>query len=171
MDVGYINPFIASTRSVFETMIKVPFQLGRPYLKKGNERLYKMFRLSAQLAFSGPAEIFFVLNVTETAVMSVVSGLTGTPVSDLTEDCCDAIGEVANMIANGAKKDLPAKGFKVSIPRVIRPHRVEYPARLPIVAIPADTGAGRFMIEIGMRHIEATTAEPDVGPAAASAAA
>jgi chemotaxis protein CheX len=163
VNVAYLNPFVASTRRVFETMLKVPFRLGKPYLKKGNERLYKLFGLSATLDFSGPAEVFFSLNVSEPAVLSVVSGLTGTRMREMNSDCCDALAEIANMIANGAKKDLPASGFHVSLPRVIRPHRVEYPTGMPIVAIPADTGVGRFMLELGMR---ATAGEAGVSAAA-----
>lgn len=151
MDVSYLNPFLNSTRHVFETKLKVPFRLGKPYLKKGNERLYKLFGLSATLDFSGPAEVFFSLNVAEPAVLTVVSGLTGTRMEEMNADCCDALSELAKLIASDAKKDLPSTGFHVSLPRVLRPHRVEYPTGMPIVAIPADTGVGRFMLELGMR--------------------
>ena len=33
MDVKYINPFLAALGNVFETMVNVPFNLGKPHVK------------------------------------------------------------------------------------------------------------------------------------------
>jgi len=33
MDARYINPFLRALRNVFDTMIGVPFTLGKPSLK------------------------------------------------------------------------------------------------------------------------------------------
>ncbi len=151
MDVAYINPFIASVRNVFETMIKVPFTLGKPYLKRGDERLYKLFRLSAVLEMSGDVTGVVVLNFTEGTALALVGGLTGTPPTAINADVIDAVGEIGNMVAGNARKDFPPGEHKVSTPKVKRPYEVIYPTHAPVIMIPVDTGAGRCILEVGLR--------------------
>ena len=151
MNVAYLNPFITSTRNVFETMIKVPFTLGRPYLKKGDERLYKLFRLSTVMQLSGTVNGVVVLHLTEGAALTLVTGLTSTPTMKIDADVMDAVGEIGNMIIGTARKDLPPGEHKISMPKVVRPGEVIYPPGVVVIMIPADTGAGRFLLEIGLR--------------------
>jgi chemotaxis protein CheX len=169
MNVAYLNPFITSARNVFETMIKVPFRLGRPCLKQGDERLYKLFRLSTVIEMRGTINGIVVLHLTEGAALGFVTVLTGTPTIRLDPDVLDAVGEIGNMIIGTARRDLPPGEHKISTPKVMRPSEVVYPAGVPIIMIPADTGAGRFMLEIGLRT--PTTSATPAAPAAATSAA
>ena len=163
MDVLIINPFIVATRAVFDRMVKLPFKIGKPYLKRADDRLYKLYKVAATIGFSGGGTGICVLNLSEPTAFALAGGLTGTTPDKLNADCLDAIGEIANMIAGGAKKDLPGGQIRMSTPKILRTHQVIYPPGLPVIAIPADTGAGRFVIEVAFRANEPVV-EPALGP-------
>ena len=42
MDVRYINPFLKAIQDVFDTMIQVPFNLGKPHLKEDKVPFYEV---------------------------------------------------------------------------------------------------------------------------------
>jgi chemotaxis protein CheX len=50
MDVRYINPFLQAIQEVFDTMIQVPFKLGKPHLKEDN---IPMYEVSSIIGLSG----------------------------------------------------------------------------------------------------------------------
>ena len=58
MDVRYINPFLSAIRNVFEKMLGLPFQLGKPQLKQDSFPLYDV---SAFIGLSGTASGCVVL--------------------------------------------------------------------------------------------------------------
>lgn len=149
MDIKYINPFITAVQNVFNTMIDVPFKLGKPYLKK--DRL-PAHEISAIIGLSGSVSGCAVINMSKNIAFELVSALVGDEVTDLDDDCTDAIGEIANMIAGNAKTDFPGENNAISVPSVIiGQHLVSYPTGLPIIAIPCETSNGQFVIEIAIK--------------------
>jgi chemotaxis protein CheX len=104
MDVKYINPFITAVKKLFNTMIEVPFKLGKPSLKKGNVPEYE---ISSIIGLSGTVTGCVVINLSKEIALQLVSALIGDEVTELDDDCTDAIGEIANMIAGNAKTDFP----------------------------------------------------------------
>jgi CheY-specific phosphatase CheX len=150
MDVNYINPFLASTRNVFDKMIHVSFSLGKPYLKRPQERLHKLFQTSASIVLSGPGDGLIVFHLTRGAALALASGISGGAITAMDADCFDALGEIVSMIAGGAKKDLPGGQFSISTPKILRAYAIQYPANIPVIAIPADTGVGRFLLEVAV---------------------
>lgn len=153
MDIKYINPFIKAVQNVFKTMIDVPLKLGKPYLKK--ERL-PAHEISAIIGLSGGVSGCAVINMSKNIAFELVAALIGDEVTELDDDCTDAIGEIANMIAGNAKTDFPGEGHSISVPSVIiGQHLVSYPTGLPIIAIPCETDSGQFVIEIAIKVQEA----------------
>ena len=149
MDVKYINPFILAVQNVFDTMIDVPFKLGKPSLKADKNPLYE---ISSIIGLSGGVTGCVVINLSETLALQLISALTGEETTEMDADATDAIGEIANMIAGNAKKDFPGQTTTISIPSVvIGKHKVSYPTGLPIVSIPCDTGGGRLVIDVALR--------------------
>src|SRR4051812_14630313 len=139
MDVKYINAFIRSTRQVFADMVRVPLTAGKAFAKPAALRLQSEYPLSAVIAFHGPAEGLVVLSVTEAVAISIATGLMGDPINKLGEDCDDAIAEVANMIAGGAKKEVSSTPVTITIPKVMRTDNVGYPAGMPVLILPFAT--------------------------------
>jgi chemotaxis protein CheX len=149
MDVRYINPFIVSCRAVFDQMIHVPLILGKPYLR---QRTAPPVLVTVIIGCGGSISGFVVLRLSREVSLALASGLMGSPVTALDADTVDALGEIANMIAGNAKKDLPGGLATLEIPTVLLgdPHS-PYPPGVPVIAIPFKTTAGDFFIEVAIR--------------------
>ena len=149
MDVKYINPFLTSIRNVFDTMLQIPFEIGKPFLKEDSSP--PRYDISGIIGLSGTVTGCVVLNLSRELALQVASALTGEELTEVDDDCTDAIGEIANMIAGSAKKDFPGEDNSISVPSIIiGKHQVSYPKGLPIVSIPCDTSAGRLVLEVAM---------------------
>ncbi|BBO66547.1 chemotaxis protein CheX [Desulfosarcina alkanivorans] len=150
MDVKYINPFVNAVKKIFNTMIEVPFKLGKPSLKKDNVPQYE---ISGIIGLSGTVTGCVVINLSKDIALQLVSALIGDEVTELDDDCTDAIGEIANMIAGNAKTDFPSEGTSISVPSVvIGKHKVSYPSGLPIISIPCITDKGELVIEVALKE-------------------
>ena len=149
MDIKYINPFVDAVKKVFDTMIEVPFKLGKPSLKKGNLPEYE---ISGFIGLTGTVSGCAVINMNKDVALLLVSKLIGDEVTELDDDCTDAIGEIANMIAGNAKTDFPSEGTSISVPSVVvGKHKVSYPTGLPIISIPCITDKGPLVIEVALK--------------------
>jgi chemotaxis protein CheX len=150
MDVKYITPFISAVKKLFNTMIEVPFELGTPSLKKGSVPQYE---ISSIIGLSGTVTGCVVINLSKDIALQLVSSLIGEEVTELDDDCTDAIGEIANMIAGNAKTSFPSEGTSISVPSVVvGKHKVSYPSGLPIIAIPCRTDKGKMIIEVALKE-------------------
>lgn len=149
MDPNYINPFVHAVRRVFETMINVPLSLGKPYLKKGTEVPHE---ISSIIGLSGNVSGCVVISLSREIAFQLVSALIGEEVNELNDDCTDAIGEIANMVAGNAKTDFPTENNSISVPSVVvGKHKVSYPSGLTIITIPCKTDRGELIIEIALK--------------------
>ena len=156
MDVKYINPFLLAVKNVFDTMINIPFVLGKPLIKEDNVPLYD---ISGIIGISGSVTGCIVINLSKSIALQMVTALVGEEVTELDADATDAIGEIANMIAGNAKKDFPGDNNSISVPSVVvGKHKTAYPSGVPIIAIPCDTSAGRMVIEVAL--VECTSPKP-----------
>ncbi len=150
IDPNYIKPFVVATKNLFETMINVPFKLGRPSLKTGSQ--VPPHEISSIIGLSGNVSGSVVISLSPEVAFQLVSALIGEEVSELNDDCIDAIGEIANMIAGNAKTDFPSGNNAISTPSVVvGKHKVSYPSGLPIITIPCITDKGDMFIEIALK--------------------
>jgi chemotaxis protein CheX len=149
MDVKYINPFVKAVTNVFTTMIDVPFKLGKPTLKQDRQPNYE---ISGFIGLTGTVSGCAVINMNKEVALQLVSALIGEEVTELDDDCTDAIGEIANMISGNAKTDFPSEGTSISVPSVVvGKHKVSYPSGLPIISIPCITDKGKLMLEVALK--------------------
>jgi chemotaxis protein CheX len=149
MDARFINPFLIAVQNIFETMIDVNFKLGKPSLKKDTVPSYEV---SGIIGLSGSVSGCVVLNLSKDIALQLASALLDEKLTEVNEDCTDAIGEIANMIAGNAKTDFPVENTSISVPSVvIGKHKITYPSGVPIVSIPCETSAGRLVIDIALK--------------------
>jgi chemotaxis protein CheX len=149
MDIRYINPFLTAVKNVFETMIDVSFSVGKPCLKKDGIPSHEV---SSIIGISGDVTGSVVINLSEKTALQLASALLGDEVSQLDEDCVDAIGEIANMVAGSAKNGFPVGNTSLSVPTVvIGKHKVNYPSSIPIISIPCETSEGKFGVDIALK--------------------
>jgi len=151
IDPSYIKPFVVAAKNVFETMIDVPFNLGKPTLKKGSD--VPPHQISGIIGVSGTVCGSVVISMTHDIAFRLVSALIGETVSELDDDCTDAIGEIANMIAGNAKTDFPSSDNAISVPSVVvGKHKVSYPTGVPVITIPCILDVGEMYIEVALKR-------------------
>jgi chemotaxis protein CheX len=146
-----IAPFVNSVRSVFQTMVKVETTVQMPRLKADPCPSYDV---SGIIGFSGDVIGNVVVSLQMAAAKSLVAAFAGMPIEPGTPDFSDAIGELANMIAGGAKKHL-GLAASITVPSVIigRGHQIARLSDVPCIVIPCVTPAGDFAVEVNVKQV------------------
>ena len=152
MDVHYINPFIVSIKDVFSTMVGVEVQVLKHEMKVNDS---EKVGVSGVIGFSGDAAGACLLCFPTDVACKLASAFAGEEMSDSHPDFADAIGELANMIAGGAKSSFDGLAVTISLPSVVigDPHEIVVtgvPSDAPRLIIPCQTGLGQFYIEVAM---------------------
>lgn len=151
MNVAYINPIIGATKHVIDTMIHVPLMVGQPQLRD-RQRQCRIYKVSAAIQLAGSVAGQIVVSFTQGVALALADGLIGEQHREIDADCLDALGEVANMIAGCAKKELGAGLVSISTPKLVPSGQISYPLDMPFVVFPFDTAKGRFIVEIGFKE-------------------
>ena len=120
-----------------------------PQLESQPEPAYDV---SGIIGFSGAVVGSVVVSFQQACALKLVQSFAGAEMPINSPDFCDAIGELANMIAGAAKKDL---GLEASItcPSVIigAGHVVKRLSDVPCVVIPVKTPVGDFAVEVNIK--------------------
>lgn len=153
MDTQYITCFITATCKVFETMLNLPVETGSPTMKEPGKPAHDV---SAIVGLGGDMEGSVVLSFPVTSAQRIVSLFSGANLEPNHPDFADAIGELVNMIAGGAKALF--KGFKVAItcPSVVigSDHLVFGRKDTTCVVIPCTCDCGDFAVQVALRPAE-----------------
>ncbi|MFQ5560356.1 MAG: chemotaxis protein CheX [Nitrospinota bacterium] len=148
MDIKYINPFLNATVRVLETMAFVKPTPGKPFLKKD-----KLTRgdISGIIGLTGEKKGAIVLSLSKEAAIKIVSSMLGETYTSLTDEITDAIGELTNIIAGDARRELAEGGhtFEAGIPTITtgKGHAIETITKGPVVAIPFTVDNFPFLVE------------------------
>jgi len=148
MDARYIHPFLTAVKDVFETMIEVTFTMGKPGIKQDGMPSHEV---SSIIGISGDVSGSVVINLSKNTALQLASALLDDELKELDDDCIDAVGEIANMVAGSAKAGFPVGNTSLSVPTVvIGKHKVSYPSSVPIISIPCETREGPFGVDIAL---------------------
>ncbi len=149
MDVRYINPFVGSICNVFETMCRLKVTIGKPAFQT---EPYERTDVSAIIGFSGDAAGSVALCLGFDTASTVATAFAGTEISPEHEDFGDALGELANMVAGGAKAKLEGFNVNISLPNVVigEDQRISTSRSCPRLIIPCSSDAGDFHVEVAM---------------------
>lgn len=145
-----VAPFVASVRTVLTTMAATPTTIGRLYLKDGSEPRHDV---SGIIGFSGGVTGSVVIGLSTEVAVRLVAAFAGVEHSPDSADFADAIGELANMIAGSAKKNIGVPA-NISVPTVIvgPKHQTARLSGVPCVVIPCITERGTFEVEINIKQ-------------------
>lgn len=144
----YLNPLIAATKNVFETMLGcVPRRTGlslRNPSASGHE-------LSAMIGVTGRVAGTIVVSFSRPLALQVLRLMVGSEAKEIDAEVCDAVGELTNMIAGGAKARLEHLELSISIPNIVCgvDHSVAYPSNIQPICIQFESELGPFSIEFG----------------------
>jgi len=149
MKAEYINPFLTSTISAFDTMLGCSLKRGAPYVKSGHTPEHEV---SGIIGLSGHARGTVVLGLGRDAALNATEVLLQERPHEINGDVTDAVGELANIIAGGAKAQLEHLSMSVSLPTVIsgKCHCVEFPSKVTPICIPFESPWGPITVEVGL---------------------
>ncbi len=147
-DIDYINPVISSTKNVFEMMLEAKVARTGLQLKSDNTPAHEV---SAVIGLAGMVQGTIVLSFSERVACSILNQLVGVTADQIDHEVCDAVGEVANMVAGGAKAQLAQYDLNLSIPNVVTGtgHVIHFPSNVMPICISFESDFGPFTIEVG----------------------
>ena len=144
--------FIDSTKTTFETMVFLPV-VAKDAIPKN--RGTPMWYISGTISLTGDDQcgnlsVMFPMDLAKAIFRSMMGMQASDPVQD--EELHDVVGEIANMVAGGAKSRLQEIGFnfKIGLPTVVvgENHYLEPPREVQTVVVPMNTEKGMFYIEL-----------------------
>lgn len=147
MRASHVNPFIRATQLVFDTMLQTKVEIARPRVKTEDRATYDVTGI---IALSGEAAGAVAVSFPMETARQAVEAFTGMPVNEPDDCFTDAIGELANMIAGNAKKDLDDLRITISVPTVVvgANHRLGRHQLGPWIVLDCNSRLGSFTIEI-----------------------
>jgi chemotaxis protein CheX len=150
VDSSDILPFIKATRNTFETMFQMEVECGAPALRKQET---PTFDVSAIIGMSGDVEGSVVLSFPMETARRVVAVFTGMEAPTEQADLADAVGELVNIIAGGAKAQFSGKNVSISCPSVVigQSHSVFGAKDVVCVTIPCTCDCGQFNVEVATK--------------------
>ena len=151
MDPNNLLPFIKSTQNIFETMLQMGIEIGEPTVKADRAPSHDV---SGIIGFNGDVGGSVVLSFPFATAQRIVSVFTGMEVDiEAHDDIADAVGELVNMIAGGAKAQFKGKKVSISCPSVVvgSDHTVQNSKDAVCVLIPCDCDCGNFTVEVAIK--------------------
>jgi chemotaxis protein CheX len=149
MHAAFVDPFINSTCDVFKTMFACELTRSESQTK---DNAVPAYEISGVISIFGRAEGTVVVGLTRETAMLIAGGFLGQPPGSVDASVIDSVGELANMIAGGAKARLGGWGLTIGLPTVLcgMNQAVSFPATTAPVAIRFDSTWGLISIEIGL---------------------
>jgi chemotaxis protein CheX len=155
MNLDYVNPFVVSTHSVFETMLQCDLTRGELSL---SDRFQSQHEISGIIGLSGAkGSGTVVLSLSRNVALNATGVLLGSEKDTVDEDVIDAIGELTNMVAGAAKSELEFLQMMLSLPTVImgKDMMVGFDKEIRPLIIPFNCVWGELSLEIGLTVNEA----------------
>ena len=149
MDVNYVNPFINATLAWVKSMVGVEAKALSPQLKK---QPFPHYDISGIIGLSGGAAGSISLGFPMKSAVAIVSKMIQAPIHEGDADLIDAIGEIANIIAGFAKRDLSSLNLSISLPNVILSnHILAGLSGAPTIIVPYSCPLGEFFMEVSLK--------------------
>lgn len=150
MNAEFINPFISSLRNIMSMMAQTELKVGRPNKKSDAQARGDVSGLIGMVSpkLRGSISITF----DEALALSVMEGMLGERPEGINSEVTDMVGEITNMVAGGAKKELAKKGFDfgMATPVVVagKDHVIAHQVEGPKMILPFKGEAGYAYMEI-----------------------
>lgn len=153
MKAEHINPFIISTSEVFKTMVGAEPRKEEVYVRDEKEFVNE---ISGVIGLAGDANGFVIISMPESLALKIYKSFAGEEKDAIDPDVTDAIGEILNMIAGGAKQIFSRLGvrFKISIPNVIlgKDHKIAKQRTTKSLCVKFSLEGSIFVIEAALQE-------------------
>ena len=150
MDVKHINPFIKSTCNIFATMLDCEIHRKGLHVK---EDCSPSLEISGVIGLSGKSCGCVVFSLSREVAFKIAEGFLLEKFSTISEEVIDAVGELTNMIAGGAKKELSQYELNLGLPTVVvgRNHLIWFPKDITPICVEFETRWGPVALEVGLQ--------------------
>jgi len=150
MKAEYINPFLDASMNLFKTHLQFQIKNNAPFINEDSQNLNEV---SAIIGLAGDIVGAVVLSFTRETAIAMASRFTEQPYHALTKEVIDCVGEMVNIIAGNAKRDLLAFRIEISLPGVITGHtyKINWPQGVPVITIPFESEAGMFNVNVSFK--------------------
>jgi len=148
MRAEYINPFISSLTNAFRTMLGCEVRRREISVKSNHSPRHE---ISGVIGLSGRAVGTVVLSLSESVALKAASTLLMSEATEINDEVVDAVGELTNVVAGGAKAQLAEFQLSVSLPNVVtgRGHEVRFPSDVIPICVAFDSDWGSLAVEVG----------------------
>ena len=149
MDVKHINPALDSIVNVLTTMAGITPKIGKPSIKSDQ---------NAAGVITGQIDLVskdttgsLAISFSKSVALELANKMLRTDTSEVDEMVEDLVGEMANMMAGGAKAIYHEQGydFELTLPKVIagENHQVKHSVEGTTILLPFNTDSGEFFVE------------------------
>jgi len=151
MQVEYINPFIRSTTTTFDTMLGCEIKREKLVLA---EQVNQHYEINGVIGLSGRAQGSVIVSLSEEVALKAAGAMLMMDPSEfngLDNDVVDAVGEIANMVAGSAKAELEEFQLSISLPNVVigHPADIRFPSEVKPIAVTFDCPWGEMALQVG----------------------
>ena len=152
MKVKYINPFLNASVNLFKDYLGFKVDTGTPHVLVDPQDLSEV---SGIIGLAGETVGAVVLSFSRETAIAIVSKMEGRTYNALGTEVIDGVGELINIIAGNAKKDLDEFRIEISLPGVITgtTYRIHWPEGIPVVTIPFESEVGAFSVNVSLRDM------------------
>lgn len=150
MRAELINPFIESVYDLFKTMLGCEARRGELSLARTSAFSHEVIAL---IGLSGIVRGTVALSFPTRTALHMVNRLLGVETIGVTDEVLDAVAELVNIVAGGAKAKLnheTAMPISLSLPTVVqgREFTVEYPSYAKWLDVPFTSELGPFTLRV-----------------------
>ena len=153
MKAKYINPFIVASMSLFKDYLGLDVKSGTPFVLDDPQALNEV---SGIFGLAGDTTGSVVLSFSRDTAIKIISKFASVNYQALGSEVLDGVGELINIVAGNAKKDLLEFKIVISLPGVItgNDYRIHWPEQVPVISVPFETSAGPFTLNVSLRDAE-----------------
>ena len=153
MKAKYINPFILASMNLFKDYLGLDVKSGAPFVLDDPQTLDEV---SGIIGLAGETTGSVVLSFSRDTAIKIISKFAGVTYQALGSEVLDGVGELINIVAGNAKKDLLDFKIVISLPGVItgNDYRIHWPEQVPVISVPFETSAGHFTLNVSLRDAE-----------------
>lgn len=150
MDVKYINPALDSVVNVLKTMAGITPVIGKPSIKKDTNAHGVVTGLIDLVGNHTTGSL--AISFSKAVALEIAKNMLRIEPEDVDDAMVkDLVGEMANMMAGGAKAIFQEQGydFNLTLPSVVsgENHQVKHSVDGVTILLPFTTDAGEFYVE------------------------
>jgi chemotaxis protein CheX len=154
----YIKPFVDVCLNVFQDLLGLTIKAGRAFFIKKD--MAPGWDISAVIGLTGEGRGAVVISMETALALKLTDSLTGQKHTSLDDEAVDAVGEIVNIIAGNAKRELE-ESFRlvISLPTIVKgkEHTIMWPvSQVRIICIPFTLLEHTFYLSVAIESAKDT---------------